>query len=87
MGTINREDKIDLVGHAKTVEEYINLLEDTIEDFSTRIDKAIEYIESNPLVYYGDYDIRVNDIQQQESSCEELKFIETLTKILRGENK
>lgn len=50
-----------------------------------RIDKAIEYIESNPLVMIGDYDYFVNDILQMEELFSKMSFIRTLLKILKGE--
>jgi FtsZ-binding cell division protein ZapB len=64
-----------------------DLLEQENEELKNKIDKAIEYIESNPKVYVYDDIIYVNDIIEWENSCAEInktEFIKTLLKILKG---
>lgn len=56
------------------------------EELKERINKIIDYIESNPLVMIGDYDYFVNDILQMEEYCSRMSFIRTLLKILKGED-
>lgn len=56
-------------------------------DYKQRIDEAIEYIESNPLVFYGEEDIYVNDIIAQEKNISNVKFIKKLLDILKGVDK
>ena len=46
------------------------------------IKEVREYIESNPLVYVGDTDVKVEDILYQEKNIEDTKFFETLFEIL-----
>jgi hypothetical protein len=58
-----------------------------VDELQNKIDKAIEYIESNPKVYVYDDIIYVNDIIEWENSCAEInktEFIKTLLKILKG---
>lgn len=53
------------------------------KEYKEVIDKAIEYIESNPLVIIGDYDYFVNDLLQMEEDSKKMSFIRTLLEILK----
>ena len=60
-------------------------LKNETKKYKDVIDKAIDFINSNPLVIIGDYDYFVNDLLQMEEDCKEMSFIRTLLKILEGE--
>ena len=62
-----------------------SLLVNYIEELKEVINKAIEYIESNPLVFIGEYDYFVNDLLQMEELNKKMSFIRTLLKVLKGE--
>ena len=57
--------------------------QDVAEDLQERIDKAIEYINSNPTVFYDEYLVDVETLLNNET--EENHFISSLLKILKGE--
>lgn len=69
------------IEHCKDIECLLN----EVEEQKEVIDKAIDFINSNPLVIIGDYDYFVNDLLQMEEDCKEMSFIRTLLKILEGE--
>lgn len=58
-----------------------------VEELQDKIDKAIEYIESNPNVFYDEYLIDVETLLENEGKDEfvgEIKFISKLLEILKG---
>lgn len=67
------------IKHCKDIECLLN----EVQKYKDVIDKAIEYIESNPLVIIGDYDYFVNDLLQMEENCKKMSFIGTLLDILK----
>ena len=76
--------------HTKlTSEKFYEIMEDYFtkcsynQKYEEVIDKAIEYIESNPLVIIGDYDYFVNDLLQMEENCKKMSFVGTLLDILK----
>ncbi len=72
---------------AKIFEEKYIKKDKEIERLNNIINKAIEYIESNPLVFYGEEDIYVNDIIAQEKNISNVEFIKKLLDILKGADK
>lgn len=75
----------DLINDNNLLQDRIIELEDENKELKYKINKVIEYIESNPLVMIGDYDYFVNDILQMEELFSKMSFIRTLLKILKGE--
>lgn len=82
-----KSDKCDMsdfdkycIEHCKDIESLLN----EVQKYKDVIDKAIEYIESNPLVIIGDYDYYVNDLLRMEENFKKMSFIRTLLKILEG---
>lgn len=66
-------------------EESVKALLDYINQLETNRDEAIEYIKSNPNVYYGEYLIDVETLLENECTDEiagDIKFISTLLSIL-----
>lgn len=61
----------------------LNDLERENQEYKEVIDKAIEYIESNPLVLNRDYHYFVNDLIQMEENFKDMSFIRTLLAILK----
>lgn len=55
-------------------------------NYKAIVDKAIEYIESNPLVISCEYDCFVKDLIQMEELFPKMSFIRTLIEILKGGN-
>lgn len=68
------------------VEDYIDY-EEELYTLKSRINKAIEYIESNPLVISCEYDYFVKDLIQMEELFPKMSFIRTLLERLKGEPK
>lgn len=65
-------------------------MEDMILNLQQRIDKAIEYINSNPNVFYDENLIDVETLLKNEYTDEyvgDIKFISKLLSILKGEDK
>ena len=77
---------------AKYRENHLSAYEKVKEEnkqLKDRIDKAIEYIESNPNVFYDEYLIDVETLLKNEGKYEfvgEIKFISKLLEILKGDN-
>lgn len=60
-------------------------LQAKVKQLETNRDEAIEYIKSNPNVYYGEYLIDVETLLENECTDEiagDIKFISTLLSIL-----
>lgn len=76
----NKEDNIRLVN---SLLDSIRELHQENKKYKEVIDKAIEYIKSNPLVIIGDYRYFVNDLLQMEENFKEMSFIRTLLEILK----
>ena len=65
---------------------YINVLEQQVKKQKEVIDKAIEYINSNPNVFYDEYLIDVETLKNNEMEDEivgEIRFISNLLDILK----
>lgn len=66
--------------------KYIEHLEQQVKKQKEVIDKAIEYISSNPNVYYGECLIDVETLKNNEMKDEivgEIRFISNLLDILK----
>lgn len=68
---------------SNTAKIYQELVDKEKYELQQKIDKAIEYIESNPLVIIGDYRYFVNDLIQMEEDFKDMSFIRTLLAILK----
>ena len=85
---MDKDDVIKFIdGKVFYYSDYINFLYKQLELKDNIIKEVREYIESNPLVYIGDTDVKVEDILYQEKNIEDTKFFKTLFEILDKENK
>lgn len=73
----------------KDVREEIKDLKSKNQDLQQRIDKAMEYINSNPNVFYDENLIDVETLLKNEYTDEyvgDIKFISKLLSILKGKD-